>query len=156
MYNDFQGKPSFYKYFSTPFGYNWVVNNFGNGIFLEFKNLFKNCEEIKSDVRYDTFSQFNKNFHNIVIHRDNINTDKFSTFLLPLIIYHFPQIEKVISIGFGDFEAPRLEEAQNQKLDNDYNHYKFSFNRMNFELKQILEELKIKIEFLNSNSYYNK
>lgn len=156
VYNSFQATEDFYKFkFTTPKGDSWVKNEFKEIIFPTVKSMFKGEVKLESEIYFDGFPvsklESLRNRHAIIQHRNPcLNTDKFSTFLLPLIWHLFPEVKTVNSLGFGDYDQPRIY------IDSvgDYEHYKSSFSIVKENLQNILQKMKIKINFFNNSSYY--
>lgn len=158
LYNDLLFDGFYQKGLSTEFGEGWLLGEFKNKILPFIGSLFKEVIKIPTEVIYDKFTP-NINLyskHNILIHSNiNLNTDKFSTFIIPLSLYYFNPKE-ILSIGFGDYESPRYNGITDpyQSSTSEYQGYKNSYNSVKEGLLNVLQNLDINIKFLNPNSYY--
>jgi len=84
-----------------------------------------------------------------------LNTDKFSCYLLPLVLFHFKNLKKIDCIGFGDFDVDR---GWGSQRSDGYEDYKETFDIVVPYFKNFFEKNNIEINFLGdtSNNYYFK
>lgn len=156
IYNDFQGTDKFYDYgFSTSRGKHWNRENFGKRILPELCNIFKEIIVVPSIVTINSFDSFyeenTKDLVPVVLHEDyNLNTDKLTCFVLPLVLAYFKNIRNIKCIGFGDFTSPR--EYNNSILG--YDGYMVSYQKIKQQLINLLKYKGVKVEFNNKNSYF--
>ena len=168
LYHDFHESSKFYELgFTTTKGKNWFVNCFCKDIFPEFKSFFKklfclNTEIIKPPpqsrniyVCESFFNNLNSISPFLIIPKCKVNIDKFSCCVIPTLISHFPNLKLVKSLGFGDFNLPRIGHPIGADIRH-YAEYTKSFNHVFPALYKFLDQNSIKIDFLNKDSYYNK
>ena len=148
IYNKFQGNSDFYKErFSTSRGPTWNNNTFGKDILPDFENYFK---EVKT-IPYIISNTYNiSSSSHCIMHNPPLNICKFSCYILPMIPYLFPDVKLIESIGFGDYNSPRMY----SNSTGGYSSYKESFNLVSNTLKECLIKHNINIKFLNKDSYY--
>jgi hypothetical protein len=152
IYNDFQGKRDFYNLgFTTTRGFRWNINQFNIEILPELSKYFKEVIKIPSTININSLNT-NPSTHNIITHGKGVNFCKFSSNVLPLIYYYFPNFKHIDVVGFGDYSSPRAYQSSSLGYDG----FKSSFDLMFSHHKKYLEDNKINIKFLNNNSYYKK
>lgn len=78
-----------------------------------------------------------------------INIDKFSCFLLPMVLNYFIDLTTISCIGFGDFDVGRYSHGHTKG----YEEYKKSFSTVLLNLKTNLAQRKIDIDFAHDNFY---
>lgn len=159
IFNDFQGTNIFYELgFSTKYNIKWNSEIFGVQILPRICSYFKNTIKVKSIILYNNFDSFYDNSKNqsdvcpIIRHGPRINNDKFSCFVLPLLISYFPELKSIYSIGFGDFTTPRT--SNNNKLG--YDGYIKSYEMIKDELIKLLKYKNISVKFYNKDSYFKE
>ena len=134
---------------------------------LDFNNIFNNVH--KYDV--NSVNMGNNNFESYKWSNEyefgknaiffssygRFNTDKFSCFLLPLVLYHFKNIDSITCVGFGDLDVERCfpDPLQPDKKMIGYEEFKYSFNLLWPIIKDYLKCNKIDIIFENEN-YFSK
>jgi hypothetical protein len=172
IYNNLQGTQAFYgSGFSTSRGHDWNVNTFGKEILPKLSNCFKNVHIVDTIVCWDTYQSLlddnevkGKKISSLCpIVRWNKkdefgafkNTDKFCSYIIPLIISQFSNVKTIECIGFGDFGKSRLYEKKDGEEDA-YRGFKEHFDFMKDQISEILEMKKIKIKFLSKDSYYKE
>jgi len=160
LYNNFQVDGTFYEHgLTTSRGNEWMINEFRNEIFPYIKSLFKNSVQVDSVMDIDYFVTYQEKIYeshkyykkHVIINDPN---DKFSKFLLPLVFHYFPEIKNIYSIGFGDFNSPRLNCPIGEV--NDYESYKNQFDFIKNKLFDYLNKTGKKLIFLNPESYFNQ
>ncbi len=153
LYNDFQGTNKFYDQgFTTSQGPQWNREQFGGYYFPLLKQYLKESILIKSKVTQEDYSLLiNSNICPIIKHPEyGKNTDKFTSYVLPLAIHYFPNLKKIISVGFGDYDKPRAYTTNSHG----YQGFQLSYQTLGPLIKDILVTKDIDIIFKNTNSYY--
>lgn len=188
LYSSFQGTEDFYAHgFTTEHGEEWVKTTFAGEIFPPFRDLFEGVVAFDNVPFFEKeVFPFIKNPHPRVVpfisHRClpgqvNDNGDKFSTFLLPLCSYFFPNLQKMQVVGFGDFSTPKAYHQKNAQslnrygedfkngpygymespaaiLSEAYGAFLASFNFCKPFIQAMLKARSLEIEFLNQDSSY--
>jgi len=157
IYNDFQGTDEFYhKGFTTSRGSSWNKNTFGSKILPTMGSHFKNVIKLPSIILNNNYSLFYKdnttNESPVISQGPNINTDKFSCYVLPLVISYFTNLTEINCLGFGDFGFPRL--CTGTSLG--YEGYKVSYQKIKNELISLLKYKNINVKFYNKDSYFKE
>lgn len=169
IYHDFHESPDFYALhnLTTTRGESWFLNTFCNNMLDEFKSYFKNSFKIHSKVSrpnqnsrnvfidIDFFNNFDFSYPFFLLHKRGINMDKFLCGVIPTLISYFPNLKSIYSLGFGDFEEPRIGHAPSADIRH-YAEYTRSFNNTYKPVYELLKNKNIKLKFLNKDSYYNK
>lgn len=160
LYNKFIGTDVFYeKGYTTPKGPQWNRDVFGKQLLPELsENIFAGAEVVDQEVNIDNYGSYyqDSNKAPLVVHCTfdpqgrKLNTDKFVSVILPNIIACFKDVEQIYSIGFGDFDAPRINTGQSLG----YESYLISYNILKYQMRSILQERNIKIDFINKDSHY--
>lgn len=156
IYNKFQGTEEFYKKgYTTRKGPNWNKGEFRNNILPTLSNYFKKTNILPETVNNTSYDSIYSNKETCplvkhVIGNAKINTDKFTCYIIPTVVTLFKNVTKIISIGFGDFNSPRVGTGNSLG----YEGYKKSYNLMKGKLKELLIHLDIELEFLNKNTYF--
>tara|TARA_R100001509_G_scaffold29477_1_gene15699 strand:+ start:3071 stop:3889 length:819 start_codon:yes stop_codon:yes gene_type:complete len=155
MYGDLQGSEDFYKKgFTTSRGLRWFMGEYKNGVLSRVESHFKEVKKLPQNICVNDYSSlYNpslKHLSPIIIHEPNINTDKFTCYILPLVLSYFKELKEIECIGFGDFNTPRLSNNTSEG----YNQYKASYERMKNELINLLNFKNISISFKNKDSYF--
>ena len=158
--NEFIGTDEFYKQeYTTSRGPQWNRDIFGAKILpMLAKDVFEGIETVDQEVNHNTYDSFYQDSSKcpLVVHpgRDSnnrrINTDKFSCFMLPLVLSYFPDLKEIYSVGFGDFQSPRAN--TNNSLG--YDGFRSSFDRMKDKAIEMLKYKDVSIKFINENSYF--
>ena len=168
IYNDIQGSKDYYENgFSTSRGDRWFQNEFKQDVLPRVESCFKETKIISTILTLNSYSSLSneetKHISPIIKwdalnkYGDLENTDKFTSWLLPLIISQFPLIKKIKSIGLGDFNTTRYGTISNNHNNIDtYHCYKKHFNFMKSKLIDLLGKKDIEIEFLNKDSYFKE
>ena len=162
LYNDFIGKDEFYNQgYTTSRGKQWNKDVFGSQILHTLdNNIFAGSEIVDQVVNKNTYDSYytEPNKCPLVVHTGydpqgrKLNTDKFVCFLLPLVLTHFPNLQEIYSVGFGDFHAPRVNTGHSLG----YEAYQISFNLMKYKAIEMLKHKGITIKFINEDSYYKE
>lgn len=157
IFNEFQGTNDFYlNGFTTSRGSSWNKHTFGNKILPMFCENFKEIIKLPTIVLKNNYSSFYKDNQShltpIIKHEPNINTDKFSCYVIPLVISYFTKVKTIRCIGFGDFNSPRLHTGSSLG----YNGYKSSYQRVKNELISLLKYKDINVIFNNKDSYFKE
>ena len=127
--------------------FNKVFNNVHkhdlSSVDISNEKLNYKCEFDKKAIFFSSYKKF--------------NTDKFSCFLLPLVLYHFKEIKEIRCIGFGDLDVERCfpDPTRTDKKMIGYEDFKYSFNLLWSTIKDYLKFKKIEIIFENEN-YFSK
>ena len=138
---------------------------------LQFYNMFFETTahkpiETKSTILQDAtrddwtkeFRHYNATWHDSwatgTHRRKGYNTDKFAYHLLPLILYHFPNLKEIHSMGFGDFDVSRYTNTDVINISG-YERYKQSLEPMLPTLNENLKRKNISIKFIHENYYSN-
>lgn len=153
LYNDFQGTDEFYNSgFTTSQGPQWNRERFGGYYFPLLKKYLKESIPITSKVTLEDYSLLiNNNTCPIIKHPEHgKNTDKFTSYVLPLAIHYFTNLKKIICTGFGDYDNPRAYTTN----AHGYEGFKLSYQTLGPLIKDILVTRDIDIIFKNTNSYY--
>ena len=153
LYNDFQGTDKFYdEGFTTSQGPQWNRERFGGYYFPLLKQYLKESISIKSKPVIEDYSLLNGgDLCPVVKHPEyGKNTDKFTSYVLPLAIHYFPNLKEIISIGFGDYGNPRAYTTNSHG----YEGFKLSFQTLGPLIKDILDSRNIVITFRNRTSHY--
>ena len=153
LYNDFQGTDAFYNNgFTTSQGPQWNREVFGGYYFPTLKKYLKESISVTSKVTEEDYSLLiDGSTCPIIKHTQRgKNTDKFTSYVLPLAIHYFTNLKKIVSIGFGDYDTPRA--YTNNSLG--YRGYQLSYKTLGPLIKNILVNKDISIIFKNRNSYY--
>ncbi len=156
LYNTFQGTDDFYnKGFTTSRGKQWNTNIFGGEVLPELGKYFKDVNTISEYVNNNSYDShyIDRDASALVKHildGTAYNTDKFICFVLPIVISLFPELYKVYSVGFGDFNEPRI----NTGTTLGYEGFILSYNRMKTALIDLLKHNNIELEFINKNTYF--
>jgi len=132
----------------------------------EFSQLYPryNYELLDSDIVNVNIGQKhldNVDFsRNMIIFRHGVtpnahNTDKFSCFLLPMVLHAFKNVKEILCLGFGEFDRPNP--AHPETGFRGYEEYKRSFDTVMPLIKREIDKRAIKISFVEGDkSYYNK
>jgi len=156
IYNDFQGTDRFYNEgLTTSRGQVWNREEFGNKLLPQLATFFKDTISLPSVIlrnNLDSFFDERKHLCPMVKHEKGINNDKFSCFILPMVLSYFEQLELIHAIGFGDFTKPRLYNG----LSLGYSGYKLSYQRMKEDLLKVLKHKNVNVTFENKDSYFNE
>ena len=152
LYNHFQGTSEFYSEgLTTSQGLRWCVDQFGDIIFPSFKTLFKEAKSLYTKVATEDYKLlFGDLGCPLIKHPTPENTDKFTSYVLPLSIYYFTKLKNIISVGFGDYNQPRAYTSNSAG----YEGFLKSYNILKPLVKEVLEKKKIDITFINKDSYY--
>ena len=153
LYNDFQGTDKFYdEGFTTSQGKQWNRERFGGYYFPLLKQYLKESISIKSKPTIEDYSLLtNSDLCPVVKHPEwGKNTDKFTSYVLPLAIHYFPNLKKIISIGFGDYNQPRAYTTNSHG----YEGFKLSYLTLGPLIKSMLDFKNIIITFENRDSHY--
>ena len=153
LYNDFQGTDEFYNSgFTTSQGPQWNRERFGGYYFPLLKQYLKESIPISSKVTLEDYSLLiNNNTCPIIKHPEHgKNTDKFTSYVLPLAIHYFTNLKKIICTGFGDYNTPRAYTTNSHG----YQGFQLSYQTLGPLIKDILVTKDIDIIFKNTNSYY--
>jgi hypothetical protein len=153
LYNHFQGTPEFYsKGLTTSQGLRWCVDEFGGKIFPSFKTLFKEAKSLHTKVATEDYGLlFGDLGCPLIKHCDKfLNSDKFTSYVLPLVIYYFTNLKNIVSVGFGDYNQPRAYTTNSHG----YEGFIKSYNILGPLVKKVLEKKKIGITFINKESHY--
>ena len=153
IFNDFQGTDLFYDLgFTTKLGKIWNKNEFGKHILPATCSYFKDTIKLQSIVLNNNFSQlYTTNYKDvcpIIQHESNI--DKFTCYVLPLVISYFSDLKHINCIGFGDFDSPRM--CNNSSSG--YSGYMKSYDLVKNDIIELLKYKNITIYFHNKNSYF--
>ena len=158
--NEFIGKDEFYaKGYTTSKGPQWNRDVFGGQILPKLsEDIFGGIETVDQSVNQNTYDSFYQDSRKcpLVVHTGydpqgrKLNTDKFSCFILPLVLSYFTDLREIYSVGFGDFEAPRVNTGKSLG----YASYQISFDMMKDQAKGILKHKGATIKFINEDSYY--
>ena len=152
LYNHFQGTNEFYSEgLTTSQGLRWCVDEFGGQTFPAFKTLFKEAKSLHTKVATEDYSLlFGDLGCPLIKHPTRENTDKFTSYVIPLAVYYFTKLKNIYSIGFGDYNQPRAYTTNSHG----YESFLKSYNILFPLVKQVLEKKKIGITFINRDSYY--
>ena len=158
--NEFIGKDEFYSQgYTTSKGPQWNRDVFGSQILPTLsKDIFAGLETVDQEVNQNTYDSFYRDSSKcpLVVHTGydpqgrKLNTDKFACFILPLVLAYFPDLKEIYSVGFGDFQAPRVNTGQSLG----YEAYQISFNMMKDQAKDMLKHKGATIKFINEDSHY--
>lgn len=164
IYSDFQGTNKFYELgLTTTHGMEWNSGTFAEVIFPEVRNLFKESISVPTVVKNNSLDIETTDSAQLVIHEQEIvdyreitpNTDKFSCFVLPLVLWYFKDLKYINCIGFGDFSVLRDTATSDEKIDEkEYNEFISSYTRVKSSLIQLLNYKNVKIKFYNKNSSF--
>lgn len=164
IYNSFQGTDKFYEFgMTTALGLGWNSGVFANVIFPKVRSLFKESISVPTTVMKDTLDVGITDSAQLVVHEqqmvDNreftLNTDKFSCFVLPLVLWHFKDLKSINCIGFGDFTVLRDTTSSEEKIDEkEYDEFITSYTRVKNSLIKLLKDKNVKIKFHNKNSSF--
>tara|TARA_Y100000034_G_scaffold132228_2_gene194697 strand:+ start:75 stop:809 length:735 start_codon:yes stop_codon:yes gene_type:complete len=129
---------------------------------LDFNKVFNNVYKydltstIISNENLDYKYEFDKKAIFFSSYK-KFNTDKFSCFLLPLVLHHFKNIDSITCVGFGDLDVERCfpDPLRPDKKMIGYEEFKHSFNLLWPIIKDYLKCNRIDIIFENEN-YFSK
>jgi len=156
IYNDFQGTDVFYNEgLTTSRGQQWNREEFGKVLLPKLGLFFRETISLPSVIlrnNLDSFFDGRDHLTPMVKHEKGINNDKFSCYILPMVLSYFNNLETVHAIGFGDFTKPRLYNG----LALGYEGYKLSYQRMKEHLLKVLKEKDVNITFENKDSYFKE
>jgi|TARA_R110001592_G_scaffold20933_2_gene84959 hypothetical protein len=155
IYGDLQGSKDFYsKGFTTSRGSKWFENEYKNSVLPRVESHFKEAIKLQQTICVNNYSSFHipslKTLFPIITHEPNINTDKFTCYILPLVLSYFKELKEIECIGFGDFNTPRLSNNTSEGYDG----FKISYKRMKDLLINLLNFKNISISFKNKDSYF--
>lgn len=122
-------------------------------ITLDFMNKFK---DVISPVPLANVGIGSPNFldrdwrqeYNL-IHNAPTNTDKFACFVLPTILYCFPEVTEIVTVGFGDLDVPRAANGST----GGYPEFSTSFKAMIPSIVSNFNKHNIKLQFIHNNLY---
>ena len=168
LYNHFQGKEEFYdKGLTTTKGKKWLINHFGKTVFPYFKSLFKDTVSIPTVITsedYTSLLSYKNHYpycplikHGRVGFSSSQNTDKFTSYVLPLSVFYFKNLKNIKCIGFGDYNKPRAYSTnKNNPKGNSHGYEGFikSYKILYPLIHEVLIKNRIKINFTNRNSHY--
>jgi hypothetical protein len=154
IYNDFQGTDKFYEEgFTTSRGQTWNREQFGKLILPQLQQIFKETIKLPTVTLIDNYDSLyeQQDVTPIIRHQNkDLNTEKFSCFVLPLVMSYFKNLKKIYCVGWGDFSVPR--EYNNSVLG--YEGYKQSYQKVKQPLKNVIDHKNVKLIFNNLNSYF--
>lgn len=154
VYFSFLGKSAQYDIFkfTTPRGRDWSINILGNQILPELSKQFLKTKLIDCFLAndFDSLREIDNCKVPIVKPKNNINSEKLSYLVLPLVLSQFKNIETINCVGWGDFSVPR--EYNNNSTG--YPHYTASYNQIYLHLKEILDYRNITVTFNNYEKCY--
>jgi hypothetical protein len=155
MYGDLQGSQDFYsKDLTTSRGPGWFMGEYKNDVLPRVGSHFKKVIKFSQTVCVNNYSSFYipslKNLSPYITHGPNVNTDKFTCYILPLVLSYFKELKEIECVGFGDFNKPRLH---NNTMGG-YGGYKISYERMKDQLINLLNFKNVSISFKNKNSHF--
>jgi hypothetical protein len=136
--NRFKRKPKEYSSFSN----------------MSFLKHFKNSIPISVEKNYlvEELDVLEVNWREklfVTRHKNRQNADKFSCFLMPIVINKFENLKEVMFIGFGDFDTGRIQDNSTSG----YHEYKRSFTKLWKFLKRNLEIHQVKYNFAHKNYF---
>lgn len=158
LYNAFQGTDEFYnKGFTTSRGKKWNTEIFGGQILPSLSTYFKGIDIIPEHVNNNSYDSHytDRDSSALVKHvleGTAYNTDKFICFVLPIVVSLLPELSKIYSVGFGDFNEPRI----NTGTTLGYEGFILSYNRMKNALIDLLKHNDIDLEFINKDTYFKE
>lgn len=156
IYNDFQGQDRFYdEGLTTSRGKEWNREEFGKKILPQLGSFFKDTITLPSVIlrnNLDSFFDEREDLTPMVKHERGINNDKFSCYILPMVLSYFEGLETIHAVGFGDFSKPRLYNG----LALGYEGYKLSYQRMKEHLLKALKHKDVNVTFENTDSYFKE
>lgn len=135
-----------------------VPKSHGNSMTLSFGapiEIEVTKDEDKHIDFYEKYYMFQPTFILSSHSMKRLNTDKFSCYLLPLVLFHFKNLKKIDCIGFGDFDVNRGWGSQGT---DGYEDFKETFDIVAPYFKNFFEKNNIEINFLgdSNNNYYFK
>lgn len=157
IHHNFQGNATFYdKYKLTcRHGKNWVSNTFPTAVLSDLVSTFGKTIVLNPQVHQDGLDlnthDPNWSIENcpFVQHSNrSINSDKFTTVVLPMCLSVFPNLKRIYVAGFGDFTIPRYDgDSQG------YSSYRKSIDLLVHSTMNIIKEKGISLVFFNDRSY---
>ena len=153
LYNHFQGTNEFYQRgLTTSQGQVWNIQAFGQIYFPQLKSMLKESISLQTEVVNEDYSLLlTREKYPLIKHPEyGKNTDKFTSYVLPLALYYFANLKEIISVGFGDYDKPRAYTTNAEG----YEGFQLSYQKLGPMVKNTLDNLNILIRFINRNSYY--
>ncbi len=115
------------------------------------RDTFKNCIfETPTIVNYDSIKNLNLSNRLYMIRNHSNELDKFTYYLLPLILYFFKAVKHLEFVGFGTFSENRYKGGRGS-----YSKYIQAYDKIIPYLKQTKINTKISIS-LEDNSYFKQ
>lgn len=129
-------------------------NRFEQFVALEFfdifSSVFKKIPDISQSIieKEIPYCDYEKQFV-LYTGKKKVNIDKFSCFLIPMVLNYFTDLTTISCIGFGDFDVGRYSHGHRKG----YEEYKKSFSMVIANLKTNFAQRKIDIDFAHENFY---
>ena len=116
----------------------------------KFSSVFKKVPDISQSIVEKEIPYYDYGKQLVLYNGEReINNDKFSCFLLPMLLNYFTDLTTISCIGFGDFDVGRHHGGDFIGYEN----YKKSFSATLLNLKTNLTQRKIDIDFAHDNFY---
>ena len=146
---DFQGNDKFYEIgFTTEKGKAWNTDTFGENVLPSVMSLFSNKILKTPEIFLNNFDRvYYEDFLQFIVKSSvkNLNIDKLTYYLIPLMLSCFNNIEYLHCVGFGDFSVARKYSGSSKG----YDEYKKSYDLIKPHLKKLLEYKNVKVTFNN-------